>query len=86
MDIRTHFGLLSPQFSILDVNNTHLNSRKLQTSAYILFPHLTSQALALSSNVPSTQAQASVAHIIFLLTITSSMSNAANVIHGLNNS
>ena len=50
--------------SILDASNTDLGSGRLQASGYVLSSHLTSQAPASTSNVPSTRARASAAHTI----------------------
>jgi len=51
---------------------------------HLHMPYLTSQAPTSTSNVSSTRAQASAAHTI--PAITSGGSDAANVIHGLNDS
>ena len=55
----------------LDTSNTRLGLKRLQTSGYVLSSHLTSQAPALTSNVPSTQARASAAYTILPPAITS---------------
>ena len=63
--ICAHFVLVPPWFSILDTSNTYLGLERLETSGYVLSPHLTSQDPASTiSNVPSTQARASAAHTI----------------------
>ena len=69
--ICAHFVPVTPWFSILDASNTRLGLKRLQTSGYVLSPHLTSQAPALTSNVPSTQPRASAAHTILPPAITS---------------
>jgi len=51
-------------YSILDARNTDLGSGRLQASGYVLSSHLTSQAPASTSNVPSTRARASAAYTI----------------------
>ena len=38
--ICAHFVLVPPWFSILDTSNTHLSLERLQTSGYVLSPHL----------------------------------------------
>ena len=58
-------------YSILDASNTDLGSGRLQASGYVLSSHLTSQAPASISNVPSTRARASVADTILPPAITS---------------
>ena len=64
-DICAHFVLVPPWFSILDTSNTHLDLEILQTSGYVLSPHLTSQDPASTiSNVPSTRAHVAAADTI----------------------
>ena len=76
--IYAHFVLVLPWFSILDTSNTRLGLKRLQTSGYVLSPHLTSQAPALTSNVPSTQARTSAAHTILPPAITSGASDGTD--------
>ena len=84
--IYAYFDWLPPYFPILDVNNTYLNSGRLQIFVYVLSPHLTSQAPVSTSNIPFTQAQAPAAYTILPPTITSGTNDTANVIYGLNDS